>query len=975
MRMSQRSLSRTLTGLALASVLVLAGCGGGGGGGGGGGASQLFTFTGTINYGMLDAGGALMSSLPYPLLPVNPLGGDPIPLVPGTNPAVGAAVFPTGSTMGVVRQDFIEIEFTGPVLGSSIQSQTGGVDGIVLFREDPVTNLLMVEQFLVDSMGVVDAGNAWSGDGAAPGAADMNGSWRLRIYAPGTDNDLSTPDVFPDGEYTLQITEQLRGFNGAGSAGMPFSTDGRSTSNSILPELSFTVGTPSGNLTVKQSTVCAASGGTTPLNLDNNVALNQEITLEFNRAIAFETLVGAPNLTTLDPFITIPIPLNGANANCPGMMGPPNAIGVDIGDLYVGLLLPLDPATMAPDPPPANLAVIAYMPDPIARPNLVRIRFVDNTNLVGTETLPNGPFQNYASNANRAELAIPTNDPAAIAAAANAGQSRPTLALPPVLSVPGSLPTYVPGSAGSFQTDPIAMQLQVVVADPTLTDPTGNGCSLPFGTTTSRSGQPFTFCAAQPAFLLNTAYQAGVALARNASVPDLVIYSAPNTPGLGAINAAAMTNDICGIFDSSGPVSVGGAVTGNFNASPNPLANSQVLGTPLDVEIGRFIGVNNILVAPRGNATTRGIPDTQNGVAPDSLLTPAGGCMGPNPIPQPYGNFLYVVDGDSRELKVFNSYNFSPITTIPGVRSPGGLGIDPSASRLYVSNFNDGTIQVINTIPTSPQFHTVTGTVAVEAGPRAVSVMGSNEAVMVANFGSNSVTRLDAAGLAVRATFRDPSMLGPEDVFATARMLGQGQTNAFSVFIPCSISNSVAIFESDSFVVGENGFEGIIKGIEPGFQSPRGGIWNWRNFVSSPGSGFGAGAYIANSTGTSVDEVGMFNFTLGQPIGFPGPPGTRDYRVLRSIQTGQFTGQIPATASPRDVTAENMSAIPGAVIMAGGSPNKVFRDGGGADNPPPVLLISYPSEGRVMAWDGVGNTYLNDVAVPGVDMLFTYYDQ
>jgi hypothetical protein len=310
---------------------------------------------------------------------------------------------------------------------------------------------------------------------------------------------------------------------------------------------------------------------------------------------------------------------------------------------------------------------------------------------------------------------------------------------------------------------------------------------------------------------------------------------------------------------------------------------------------------------------------------------------------------------------VFNSYDFTLITTIPGVASPRGLGMAPDLSYLYVSNELQGTIQRININPASPQFHTVANTSSVGNGPRAISVQPNNEDVFVCNFAENSISIVRPSTQTERVKF--PTGLGPSDCFITFRMLGMGLTNEYMAFIPNVFSNSVSIYESSGGgTVFENLPEGRMIAQLGGFLGPARGTWNWRtyiNFTNHPG------AFIANTFGGTVNHLYLNNFTLSPPPGFPGPPGIRDF---------QSPVVFSAFGTPSDASIDNMSGLYN-VNVVGITNNKGAIDptvGGGI---PSVIVVSYPSLGKCVAYDYNSPAFFSEVTVPGCDFLQAYYDQ
>jgi DNA-binding beta-propeller fold protein YncE len=957
-----RSALWAVAGLVALGVMALPGCGGGGGGGGGGNLPDFLALGTTIFYGTTQAG--VTNLTPFQSLPAQ---GVPVP--PGGAQNVPAIVIP-GGVAG--RQDFIQLSFNTLIDATTIQSNPpSGADGIVLLRvqEVPAGSGNVVSTavpFLLDSGGLVDPSNAFPSPGVAPTT--------LRLYADG-DGSLVTPESFINGNYTLVITQSLRAFGGG-----PFCTVGGGANcvNTYLPAIPFAVGNDT--LPFRLATTTPS----TPLQNDPSAQLNSEVVLNFNKAVNFVQLVGGPNnVTTRDPFISRPRSLaRVADCNpCNNPVPPPIAVYQNIGNLYVSYLPPGNPAAGgALEVLPGTLGYIVYMPDPFLNPTQVRIRFCDISTLqpVDNPGAFNPVYQNYASNPSK--LPIPSSNPALGGA---------LLQLPAAVPVPGSLPGYNPAlytadiqsaifdvvvMSGNF--NPAAFPFpQVPPNCQTAMGPfPAAPCYMSFnGGATDRSGNALV-----SDFALRFVFAPGQPLARNPQPPDAVFVGRQGGAqrGVACINTATTTVSAIPGGNFQLPPWAGGQIQGVISMRPNPLANPSILGAPKDLEVGHFIrsltvpgqGTNVVSVIGRGTVAVAGVPDAQNGGFPTSvgnLVCP----MQPVPV-QPLGNFLYVVDSEANAVKVFNGYNFQLITTLVGIPSPEGLGISPDLTFLYVSNFNQGTIQQIFANPGVPQFHTIARTITVGAGPSAISVCPNNEDVFVCNFAGNSFSIVDTATFLTRITLNDAAALGPSDCFITNRMLGMGLTNAYTAFIPNRFSNNVTIYESDSPAVPENSLQGVVKGNQAGFAGPRRGTWNWQTYI---GGTTEPGAFIANTTSNRVDELTMQNFTLSPPPNFPGPPGTRTYRILKSLNATGL-GAV-GNASPSDATIDNFSGIYNFCAF-GNNNNKALADPAQGGGIPSVVLVSYPAAGLVVTFTyGSGGIVLSSASVPGCDFLQSYYDQ
>ena len=935
-------------------VLTLVGCGGGSSSGGGppGGGSFLSliagwnpgtaSFDSPVLIGSWTAG--VTTGQTYPVAPIN--------WIPGSPPPVASVPPPSFPASGGTSTDYIEIRFGTTVMGPTILAGNGG-SGIVLRDQ---TTLLTVP-FALDVAGVFDPTNAWDGN-KAPAT--------LRLYAS-ADGTLPNPAVgfqFPAGNYILAITDNLRGWNGT-AAGTPLCTGSTSPncSHSVTPTYPFTIGpgTPALAPDPNQPSV--------PISGLQGVNIASEITLRFARAVNFASLVGPTNLTSLDPFISLPRSLAYvADCNAGGAPIPPFA---NIGNLFLNYRVPVD-ALGTSFPLPTTLGFVVYMPDPILNPTEVRIRFTNVLNaqgqtlLQGVENPALSQYQNYSSETLRFQ--IMSNDPA---------RAGTMLSLPGITPVPGSLAgsTLQFADTKTAVVDVLVMSTNFMYQSPPLpTIPAqGNPC---YGSTnngtSARNGTPL-----QSDFWLRFSWAVGPTLAQNPQPPDATFGGTQtgNLRGIFALNTAGMPADIVqGLANTAVPAvyygGVGFAIQRSPTLAPNRLANTSVLGTPLDIEIGHFINnlnfLNNITNPGRASLIA-GVPDGGLfGTFPIGMLDILGVTTPPSPPSYPYGNYLYVVDGDQGVVKVFNGYEFSFISLINGIPSPSGLGISPNLQYLYIaSEFSDIVSQVYAN-PQSPNFHTFANQVVVGNGPTTVSVQPANEDIFVANWGDNTVSIIDSSSFSVRYTFStDP---GPSDVFVTNRMLGMGLTNAYLAFVPCFYGNSVVVYESDSGAVPENGNTGKVVAIQGGFQAPRRGGWNWRTYI---GLSTQPGAFIPETLSTKVKQFTMYNFVLAPPPGFPGPPPQRNFNVLSEFD-GAVAGQN--TAAPSDCSVDSFTGLYN-VNVVGITNNKGVIDpatGGGA---PTVVLVSYPATGVVVAWDYNGTAPYGSVSAPGCDFLQGYYDQ
>ena len=213
-------------------------------------------------------------------------------------------------------------------------------------------------------------------------------------------------------------------------------------------------------------------------------------------------------------------------------------------------------------------------------------------------------------------------------------------------------------------------------------------------------------------FVVTFTFQQGPQIANNPSPPDLSIVT-------GGARMAGISSGV--ITVNSTPAAT---LAGNLTALAPAVEDPSVLGTIGDVDFGNFLNpANGLANPPRRNNNAGVIAAGGDPAIPfPPGAAPENGLAGGAPLP-PLGARLYVVDSTAGELKVFDSTTFLPLGRIPGIPSPGGIGIDPGNTTMYVSNFDSNTLQRIGIVPASSStFHQVTATVAVGPNPTAVTV-------------------------------------------------------------------------------------------------------------------------------------------------------------------------------------------------------------------------------------------------------------
>ena len=815
---------RSLVVLALAG-LALTACGGGGTNGGGGGSDPL-EFAALPSFHTMGSTSTAQT--------FNTVTPTPQSLVGPTD----FSAAPAGDA------NYIELLFSTEVSEASIMN-----GGIVVKGSDNLER-----SFFLDKAGAIDPANAFSGD-AAPA--------RLRLYFEDPMNP-GTPVALAVGGYNLRLSHLLL----KSAAGKPFCPAEQSGICMLQSDavFYFTIGgmnTPGGNQPL-------GMGPTATLPLPTIMQLDDEIRIFFNRDVDFQSFVGfntatgLVNVTSQDPFCSVPFP-----------MGQAQAMGANFD---VTFTIP------APAVLPPNYGFIAYMPNPFQDASEIRIRFIDITLAVPLDD-PMAQFnnlpttQNYAiPSAIWANALLPAGSPLSPPVDMSPMQNGP-LELPPKLPLPGSnsngntavtLSLY--DSASALATDSSA----VIAANADGVAGITDRARIPLGA-------PLT---------VTYTLANGPALRNNPEPPDLHIVG--NGHVLDGVSTAANAMNAM----------PGSTIVGTLFGIADPLDDITVVAEVTDVQFGAFINPINRLTNPPRRLNNASI--IAQGIDPGVPFPPgttAENSVMPPPLPsQPLGARMYVVDGVAEEIKVFNSNTFQSLGTITGVASPRGLS--QGGGFMYVSNFGQDTITQFGILPGTPLFHQISNVTSVGAGPTVVTVQPNLEDVGCINSLDNSFSMVDIPTFRERAQF--PVGLGASELAISTRWTGQGTTFAFMAYIPNTFSNTVTIFESDSPLLQvPNGFEGKVLEEKTGYLGPLKGQWT-RTLGAFNGIG-AQGMYVPNSLGNSVTYMGMTFFNLGPAPGFVGPPPSRIFNNI-----AEYTG-TGLNGGPTDCAADATE-----LIIAGG---------------------------------------------------------
>lgn len=387
---------------------------------------------------------------------------------------------------------------------------------------------------------------------------------------------------------------------------------------------------------------------------------------------------------------------------------------------------------------------------------------------------------------------------------------------------------------------------------------------------------------------------------------------------------------------------------------------------------------------------------------------------------QQIGNFLYLADRDHGGVTVVNSNSFSVLDRID-VPDPDSMAMAPDLRTLYVTNFGNDTVSVVDTDPFSGTFHKEINRISVGSGPRAIVVQPDNEDVLVGNWIGNSVSIIDVASQTIRNTIIGP-FSKPFDLIATPRQTLTGFLSAvYFGYIGSEGTGDVVIYESGPSGVSGFGADAVRWAVNSTtrFEDMRGMAYDQGNYPGGT-SNLPGGVFLTHrdeQTGQAM--VSRIVFTSQLP--FPGalPPVALPGSILNSPGVVQrifsvvsfwggplvpFNQQLNTNGqdqSPRDIGfadmtmsafhsrgaptigfKTNIGSFPGTPSPAAGTTNSKhpYRLSNGAVIPTYVvdrLYVSFTGDNRVTVLDAnAGGAILNTILnVPAVGVFSNYFDQ
>ena len=145
--------------------------------------------------------------------------------------------------------------------------------------------------------------------------------------------------------------------------------------------------------------------------------------------------------------------------------------------------------------------------------------------------------------------------------------------------------------------------------------------------------------------------------------------------------------------------------------------------------------IGSLLAVPLATAASAASPTVSVGG------TPAGVAVNPST------NTVYVTNFNDNTVSVIDGSNNTVTATVTVGSTPWGVAVNPSTNTVYVTNSNDNTVSVID-----GSNNTVTATVSVGSAPYGVAVNPSTNTVYVTNLYDNTVSVIDGSNNTVTAT-------------------------------------------------------------------------------------------------------------------------------------------------------------------------------------------------------------------------------
>jgi YVTN family beta-propeller protein len=252
----------------------------------------------------------------------------------------------------------------------------------------------------------------------------------------------------------------------------------------------------------------------------------------------------------------------------------------------------------------------------------------------------------------------------------------------------------------------------------------------------------------------------------------------------------------------------------------------------------------------------------------------------------PNNGFLYVTNFDSGTVSVIDPSTNTVVATIPLPvgGGPGGIAFNPDNGFMYVANRGSTTVSVIN-----PATNTVVATIPVGSGPSGIAFNPNNGFLYVTNTGSTTVSVINPATNTVVATI---------PVGAQPLGIAFNPNNGF-LYVTSQTSSTVSVIDSSTnTVVATIPFP---VGVSPA------------TIAFNPNNGF---LYVTSQTSSTVSVIDPSTNTVVATI----PMGTSSFAIAFNPDNGfmYVTSRTSSTVSVIDPLTTTFSSGCNGTISNGG---------------------------------------------------------
>lgn len=221
---------------------------------------------------------------------------------------------------------------------------------------------------------------------------------------------------------------------------------------------------------------------------------------------------------------------------------------------------------------------------------------------------------------------------------------------------------------------------------------------------------------------------------------------------------------------------------------------------------------------------------------------------------QQIGNFLFATDKSNNVVYVLNSNSMEIITTLTGFNKPDSAMVTTDLKTLYVSNSGGKSVSVINANPLSNKFLDDIAKINVGITPKGLCCQPEMDDIFVCNFGDSTISIINPSTNTVRKTLSS-LLKKPWDMVAGPRQFGFGfGSEIYHGYIANHGDDNVIIYESGPDGFGGIGYDDLLDPVpEKGLngqvfekiENPRGICWDPTAGGQYPLSG---GCYVAHTS-------------------------------------------------------------------------------------------------------------------------------